>query len=101
MSVGEVPVRIPAMPPEKSKPKFEESLKSVEDVVKALESGKLGLEESLEKYEAGIAALRTCYKILEEAEKKIQLLVKEKDGSLTATDFDSEAKPSRKKADVS
>ena len=89
------------MPPEKSKPKFEESLKSVEDVVKALESGKLGLEESLEKYEAGIAALRTCYKILEEAEKKIQVLVKEKDGSLTAADLDSEAKPSRKKADVS
>ena len=89
------------MPPEKSKPKFEESLKSVEDVVKALESGKLGLEESLEKYEAGIAALRTCYKILEEAEKKIQVLVKEKDGSLSATDFDSESKPSRKKADVS
>ncbi|HZL72763.1 MAG TPA: exodeoxyribonuclease VII small subunit [Planctomycetota bacterium] len=89
------------MAAEKSKPKFEESLKAVEDVVKALESGKLGLEESLEKYEAGIAALKSCYKILEEAEKKIQLLVKEKDGSLTATDFDSEAKPSRKKADVS
>jgi exodeoxyribonuclease VII small subunit len=90
------------MPPEKpSKPKFEECLKNVEDVVRSLESGKLGLEESLEKYEAGIAALRTCYKILEEAEKKIQVLVKEKDGSLSSSDFESEAKPSRKKADVS
>jgi exodeoxyribonuclease VII small subunit len=92
---------MPSMPADKSKPKFEESLKSVEEVVKALESGKLGLEESLEKYEAGIAALRTCYKILEEAERKIQILVKEKDGSLTASDLESEPKPSRKKADVS
>jgi exodeoxyribonuclease VII small subunit len=88
------------MPPEKSKAKFEECLKNVEDVVRSLESGKLGLEESLEKYEAGVAALRSCYRILEEAEKKIQVLVKEKDGSLTPTDFDSDAKPARKKADV-
>ena len=86
---------------DKPKPKFEECLKSVEDVVRSLESGKLGLEESLEKYEAGIAALRSCYKILEEAERKIQILVKEKDGSLTPTDLESEPKPARKKADVS
>jgi exodeoxyribonuclease VII small subunit len=89
------------MPPEKPKPKFEECLKNVEEVVKALESGKLGLEESLEKYEAGIAALRSCYRILEDAERKIQILVKEKDGSLSASDLESESKPARKKADVS
>ena len=89
------------MPSEKSKPKFEEALKSVEEVVRSLESGKLGLEESLEKYEAGISALKACYKILEEAEKKIQILVKEKDGSLTPSDYESEGKPSRKKADLS
>lgn len=83
-----------------AKPKFEECLKAVEEVVRSLESGKLGLEESLEKYESGIAALRSCYRILEEAEKKIQILVKEKDGSLTASDLESEPKPSRKKADV-
>ncbi len=83
------------------KEKFEDQLKVVEDVVKALEAGKLGLEESLEKYEAGIAALRSCYRILEEAERKIQVLVKEKDGSLTAKDLESEPKPARKKADVS
>jgi len=83
------------------KEKFEDQLKVVEDVVKALEAGKLGLEESLEKYESGIAALRSCYRILEEAERKIQVLVKEKDGSLTAKDLESDAKPGRKKADAS
>ncbi|HTF56677.1 MAG TPA: exodeoxyribonuclease VII small subunit [Planctomycetota bacterium] len=83
------------------KERFEDQLKVVEDVVNALQSGKLGLEESLEKYEAGIAALRSCYRILEEAERKIQVLVKEKDGSLTARDLDADAKASRKKADAS
>ena len=87
-------------PPAK-KERFEDQLKVVEEVVKALESGKLGLEESLERYEAGIAALRSCYRILEEAERKIQVLVKEKDGALTARDLDAEPKPARKKADGS
>jgi exodeoxyribonuclease VII small subunit len=78
---------------------FEVHLKLVEETVKSLEGGKLGLEESIEKYETGIKALRQCYAILEQAEKKIQLLVKEKDGSLTAKDFEPQAedKAGRKK----
>ena len=78
---------------------FEIYLKQVEETVKSLEGGKLGLEESIEKYETGIKSLRQCYSILEQAEKKIQLLVKEKDGSLTAKDFDppAEEKAARKK----
>jgi len=78
---------------------FEVYLKQVEETVKSLEGGKLGLEESIEKYETGIKALRQCYGILEQAEKKIQLLVKEKDGSLTTKDFEpqGEDKTGRKK----
>jgi len=78
---------------------FEVYLKQVEETVKSLEGGKLGLEESIEKYETGIKALRQCYAILEQAEKKIQLLVKEKDGSLTAKDFEpaGEERPPKKK----
>ena len=85
------------------KEKFEDYLKQVEEAVRSLEGGKLQLEESIEKYETGIKALRQCYTILDQAEKKIQLLVKEKDGSLTAKDFDgapAEDKPSKKKVDV-
>jgi exodeoxyribonuclease VII small subunit len=85
------------------KEKFEDHLRQVEDSVKALEGGKLGLEESIERYEAGIRALRQCYAILEQAEKKIQLLVKEKDGGLGARDFDPAAagdeKAGRKKTE--
>jgi exodeoxyribonuclease VII small subunit len=65
------------------KESFEESLRQVEEVVKDLESGKLGLEESLEKYELGINAIRKCYEILDAAEKKIQTLIKDKNGKLS------------------
>jgi len=80
------------------KESFETYLTQVEDAVKSLESGKLKLEESIEKYETGIKALRQCYAILDQAEKKIQLLVKEKDGSLSAKDFEpaGEEKPRKK-----
>jgi exodeoxyribonuclease VII small subunit len=81
---------------------FEVYLKQVEETVKSLEGGKLGLEESIEKYETGVKALRQCYAILEQAERKIQLLVKEKDGSLTAKDFEpaGEERPAKKKSEA-
>ncbi len=48
----------------------------------------------------GVKALRQCYAILEQAERKIQVLIKEKDGTLAARDFDpAEERPSRKKTE--
>ena len=82
------------------KEKFEDHLKIVEETVRSLEGGKLGLEESIERYEQGIKALRQCYSILEQAEKKIQMLVKDKDGGLAARDYEpagTDEKPARKK----
>ena len=80
------------------KESFETYLGQVDEAVKALEGGKLKLEDSIEKYETGIKALRQCYSILDQAEKKIQLLVKEKDGTLSAKDFEpaGEEKPRKK-----
>lgn len=80
------------------KESFETYLGQVDEAVKALEGGKLKLEDSIEKYETGIKALRQCYAILDQAEKKIQLLVKEKDGTLSAKDFEpaGEEKPRKK-----
>ena len=72
------------------KEKFEDHLKTVEDVVRTLESGKPGLDESMRKYETGVAALKKCYKMLEEAELKIQQLIRKKDGSLETVDFEGE-----------
>jgi len=84
------------------KESFETYLGQVDEAVKALEGGKLKLEDSIEKYETGIKALRQCYSILDQAEKKIQLLVKEKDGSLSAKDFEpaGEEKAPKKKIEI-
>jgi len=56
--------------------KFEESLKKLEDIVKKLEEGDLALDESLKLFEEGIKLSRLCGKQLEEAERKVEILLK-------------------------
>ena len=80
------------MAKKETKELFEDHLKQVEEVVRNLESGKLGLEESLEKYETGVKAIRKCYQILGDVEKKIEVLVKEKDGTIKTKDYEGESK---------
>lgn len=60
--------------------KFEEALKKLEKIVADLEAGKLPLDESLKKYEEGIRLVQSCSKILEAAQKKVELLMKKEDG---------------------
>ncbi len=57
-----------------SKKDFESSLEKLEDLVSALESGKLTLDESIAKFEQGIELYKSCRGKLQEAEKKIQVL---------------------------
>jgi exodeoxyribonuclease VII small subunit len=60
--------------------KFEDAMKELEEIVKRLESGDLSLEESLKIFEEGIALSRYCFKKLEEAEKKISILINDEGG---------------------
>jgi exodeoxyribonuclease VII small subunit len=53
---------------------FEQSLVELEQTVRKLEDGQLGLEQALESYEQGIGLLKHCYGLLERAEKRIQVL---------------------------
>ena len=53
---------------------FEESLREVEQIVARLESGELGLTESLNQYETGIRELKRCHALLEAAEQRVCLL---------------------------
>jgi exodeoxyribonuclease VII small subunit len=53
---------------------FESSLKKLEQIVKALESGDIGLQESIKKFEEGINLYKNCREHLENAEKKIKIL---------------------------
>lgn len=60
-----------------SKPKafdVEKALSDLEGLVEALEEGKLSLEESLERYERGVALARSCEQALQQAEQKVQAL---------------------------
>lgn len=53
---------------------FEDSLEELEKLVSELESGKLGLDESLTKFEKGLSLYKSCRTSLEKAEKKISIL---------------------------
>jgi exodeoxyribonuclease VII small subunit len=66
---------------------FEESLKKLESIVGKLEQGDLPLEESIRLFEEGIQLSDACKKELEAAEGKVQMLLKQKDGSMKAEAF--------------
>jgi exodeoxyribonuclease VII small subunit len=67
---------------------FESSLKELEQIVARLEAGDLPLEQSLELFEQGIRLSRDCQKRLDEAERKVEILLKGNDGALEGRPFD-------------
>jgi len=73
-----------------AKIKFEDALKGLEDIVERLEKGDLSLDETLSEYENGIKLYKQCIVLLEDAEKKIQILVKSEDGIFRTKNYDIE-----------
>lgn len=65
---------------------FEAALDELEKVVKELEAGDLPLERSLELFEKGMALSETCRKQLEDAETRVEMLIK-KEGKIQAEPF--------------
>jgi exodeoxyribonuclease VII small subunit len=63
-------------------PRFEAALQRLDEIVKRLEKGDLPLEESLVLYEEGIKLSRICHAKLEEAEGRIETLMKDARGDL-------------------
>ncbi|NUN24051.1 MAG: exodeoxyribonuclease VII small subunit, partial [Candidatus Jettenia caeni] len=57
-----------------AKIKFADALKGLEDIVERIERGDLSLDEALSEYENGIKLYKQCVSMLEDAEKKIQIL---------------------------
>lgn len=68
---------------------FEEQMENLEKIVGELENGELNLDDSVTKFEEGIKISKECSKILEEAEKKITILINE-DGELKEEKFETE-----------
>jgi exodeoxyribonuclease VII small subunit len=68
--------------------KFETALEQLEQVVEQLESGELSLEDSLSAFEKGVGLVKICNQKLNEVEKKIEVLVKDKEGKLQLKPFE-------------
>jgi exodeoxyribonuclease VII small subunit len=73
-------------------PKFEDSLKQLETIVNQLEKGDLPLEDSIKLFEEGIRLSSACKDELDAAEGKVQVLLKQRDGSLKPEPFPSSQK---------
>jgi exodeoxyribonuclease VII small subunit len=67
--------------------KFEDSLKQLETIVGQLEKGDLPLEDSIKLFEEGIHLSAVCKEELDAAEGKVQILLKQRDGSMKAEPF--------------
>ena len=74
----------------KKEPSFEQSLKRLEAIVDKLEGEELALEESLKLFEEGVKLAEACGKRLDEAEKKVTLLLKDRDQGLVQEPFEPE-----------
>ncbi|GAW94186.1 exodeoxyribonuclease VII small subunit [Calderihabitans maritimus] len=66
---------------------FEQALERLEKIVRALETGNLSLEDSLQHFEEGIKLIKFCNHKLEAAERKVSLLVEKADGELVLEAF--------------
>lgn len=90
----------PENAPEQQPLSFEDALAEIEDVVRDLESGQLGLQQSLARYEAGVSYLKQCHKALRQAERRIELLMGvDEDGNAETAPFDEEAMSLEEKRD--
>jgi|SRR5215475_1585804 exodeoxyribonuclease VII small subunit len=80
----------PKKPEPQKRPDFERSLARLEEVVQRLESPQLSLDEAMKLFEEGVELSRECQKQLEEAEGKVEILLRKSDGKLVAQPFEAE-----------
>lgn len=74
----------------KEKQAFEEDMKRLQKIVEELANGKLTLGESLKKYEEGVRLAQSCAAMLNDAQRKVELLMK-KEGKFSLEKFDADA----------
>ena len=68
-------------------PTFEEAMMRLEQIIAVLESGGSGLDESIAAFEEGVGLLKYCNERLDDAEKKVRILIKNESGEVSAEDF--------------
>lgn len=72
------------------KPTFEENMQRLEQIVRAMERGEVPLEESLKLFQEGTELVRTCGKLLDEAQLQVKKIAVAEDGSPVEESFDAE-----------
>jgi exodeoxyribonuclease VII small subunit len=72
----------------KKSEQFEDALKRLQTIVEKLERGDLSLEQAMESFTEGMQLVQLCHQKLEEAEKKVEVLVKDQQGVWTTTGFE-------------
>ncbi|HMI49914.1 MAG TPA: exodeoxyribonuclease VII small subunit [Candidatus Saccharimonadales bacterium] len=83
-------ITAPKKPETAKKPDFERSLARLEEVVRRLESPELSLDDAMKLFEEGVTLSQECQKQLEEAEGRVEILLKKADGKLAPEPFDPE-----------
>ena len=68
-------------------PSFEEALDRLEEIVKTLEGGDMALEKALEVFEEGVRLSRFCHGKLQQAERRVELLLKDENGDVELRPF--------------
>ena len=66
---------------------FEEAMKELEDIVDKLEGGDVSLDEAVGLFESGMKLSKSCQKMLENAEKKVSVLMSDENGELKKEPF--------------
>lgn len=74
----------------KKSDQFEIQLKRLEEIVRLLEDGQLSLEESLRLFEEGVKLSKACHARLEQAERRVELLLADNEGKLRTQTFPEE-----------
>ncbi len=69
---------------------FEASMSRLEQIVRAMERGDVALEESLKLFQEGTELVRSCQKLLEEAQLQVKMIMTAPDGSPVEEDFRDE-----------
>ena len=77
--------------PDTKEPSFEESLARLESIVASMESGDLGLDDLIARFEEGPKLIARCQKRLTEVERRVEALVKSADGTVSTAPFDEKA----------
>ena len=67
---------------------FEAALKQLEQIVEQLEAGDLALERSLELFEQGVRLSRDCQRRLDQAERRVEILLKDEGGGYSPSPFE-------------